>query len=195
LAMRALSLGLTLGVALVGFGGLHYSPGAAAAGNGWVGHGVPAKRVYFRPVSQRMGQPHATSTRWRPQPGVSTSRYGYAPTSRYATEAPAYRARSVPAVESAAAAQTGGWTTAMPGQGFRPGSASTLREPATSPVEAPPPATLNSQFRPAPKVRKPSYEELQARNSFRGYHAPQYGSYPRNVGVPSVYFGSPWPSW
>jgi hypothetical protein len=83
----------------------------------------------------------------------------------------------------------------MPGRAFRPGSSSTVREQAVSTVKPLSQNALHKQFRPAPTVRKPSYEELQARNSYRGYQAPQYGSYQPNVAVPAIRYGSPWSGW
>ena len=195
MAIRGLSLGLTLGVALVGFGGLHYAPGAVAAGGGWGGYQVPAKRVYFRPVAQRMNRSHVTATRWRPQAGYALPRYGYTQPGRYAKETAGYRNRSVPVDASSPVTHAGGWEKGDTGQGFRPGRMTTDRGTQPSASESAAQLSLHRQFRPASKARKPTYEELQARNSVRGYNASRYNSYSRNVAVPQAYYGSQWRNW
>ena len=195
MAIRSLSLGLTLGVTLVGFGGLHYAPGAVAAGGGWGAYNVPAKRVYFRPIAQRMNRPNATASRWRPQGGHALSRYGYAQTGHYATATAPYRSRSVPAIKSSSGTQAGGLVALNPGQAFRPDRVATRSGRDTSVVAQASQSSLHRLFRPAPKSRKPTYEELQARSSFRGYPASRYNSDSRSVAAPQAYYGSQWRNW
>ena len=190
----ALSLGMTLGVALIGFGGLHYSPEVGAA-NGWGGYNMPAKRIYFRPVAQRMNRSQVTSTRWRPQPGQSMPRYGYPQAGGHANDAASYRTQVVTAVEAVPAAGAGRSMSGGPSQAFRPGGTQSTPAEDMSRAERATRDALHQQFRPAVNVRRPSYEELQAKTSYRGYPGSVYGTYARNMAVAPVYYGTHWRNW
>ncbi|MCB1774561.1 MAG: hypothetical protein KDI88_13170 [Gammaproteobacteria bacterium] len=191
---KTLSLGLTLGVALVGLGGLQFSPEAAAA-NGWGTYPVPAKRFYFRPVGQRMNRSPVASARWRPQPGLSAPRYSYPQATAYTSEVSPYRPRPIPSAESAPETGRSSPSAAAPQRAFRPGRGESKLDESRSIPAVTAQAQVHQQFRPAAQVRKPSYEEMQARASFRSRPASVYGNYARNTAVAPVYYGTHWRTW
>lgn len=164
---RLLSLGILLGLSCLAALALAPWPGAQGAqapSSGLFGQVERAPRH----TALRSGFRQSSPLRWRPRASVPPLRAAATPASRTPSGERMRRRQGVPLI----AAERAGSRKAVPvtrgqelGLRFRPDdNASPYAQPGFAPTDAGQPGSdaLQSQFRPIPKRRKPTYEELQS---------------------------------
>jgi hypothetical protein len=197
---RFFSLGIVAGLSFLASLGMSPMSGAHAAGPLWSGHATQGKRPLFRPwqrVVRRTPNP-----RWRPpatglvqrRTTVVTGTSAAAGSRVHPARPAVFSGTSVAPRKPGSAARP-----AFPGARFRPTqrAVSALNPVGATAVQraAWQQAQVQSQFRPARRQRKASYEEMRAAGTPDSFIATRTMGYPLSHRMPIGPYGMHWQTW
>lgn len=196
---RLFSLGALVGLSSLASLGLSFVSMVHAAHPVWSAYAAQPKRPQFRPL-RRIAR-EAVSSRWRPHAAAAPRVVNPVASVRTSGSSTGYRVRQTQFVLDPYGSRNA--SRSMPGKVFgaqfrpqRRDSASTRPQAVNDRTQVDSySARLHSQFRPAPKRRRQSYEELQSESRPARWAASPGATYPMVSAGGAFGYTGYWPGW